>query len=120
MRMKKTPKLSKFNLIWASPKDKVMKESKITNLYLLIDVDTETKTLFQDSSPIIEVSNEMTSVNQEKDARNKKESEPLKDDQSDNNRVTWDFMFLLLFPLFFLVFNTGYWLHYNLVGALDM
>ena len=40
MRMKKTPKLSKFNLIWASPKDKVMKESKITNLYLLIDVDT--------------------------------------------------------------------------------
>ena len=116
MRMKKTPKLSKFNLIWASPKDRVMKESKISNKY--------TNTLFQGSSPIIKVSNSngMTSVNQEKDARNKKESEPVKDDhdQSDNNRVTWDFMFLLLFPLFFLAFNTGYWLHYNLVGALDM
>ena len=116
MRMKKTPKLSKLNLIWASPKDRVMKGSKISNKY--------TNTLFQGSSPIIEVSNSngMTSVNQEKDARNKKESEPVKDDhdQSDNNRVTWDFMFLLLFPLFFLVFNTGYWLHYNLVGALDM
>ena len=114
MRMKKTPKLSKLNLIWASPKDRVMKGSKISNKY--------TNTLFQVSSPIIEVSNSngMTSVNQEKDARNKKESEPVKDDQSDNNRVTWDFMFLLLFPLFFLVFNTGYWIHYNLVGALDM
>ena len=36
MRMKKTPKLLKFNLVWASPKDKVMRESKITNLYLLM------------------------------------------------------------------------------------